>query len=241
MPCIKRSIAMTPNKPHSEKNDAFSFKSARIDLIAFRPTTSNLMVIKALLENKLSENSSLLQHEPLLIDLSQVRDTDLDLAELIKLMQQFQLNPVAIREGSFAQIESAKAQQLAILPSEATLAAPKLENQVKPALIIHRPIRTGQQIYAKESDLIVLNLVSAGAEIIADGNIHVYAPLRGRALAGAKGNTEARIFTTCLEAEILSIAGIYHTVDETLPDSLQGKAAQVFLAQKKLVIEALQC
>lgn len=238
---IKRSIAMTLNTPHLEKNDAFSFKSARIDLVSFRPITHNLTAIEALLEKKLGENSSLLQHEPLLVDLSQVRDTDLALTDLIKLMQRFQLNPVAIREGSLAHEESAKAQQLAILQSETTLSTSKPENPLKPALIIHRPIRSGQQIYAKGSDLIVLNLVSAGAEIIADGNIHVYAPLRGRALAGAKGNTEAKIFTTCLEAEILSIAGIYHTVDETLPDSLQGKAVQVFLAQKKLVIEALQC
>jgi septum site-determining protein MinC len=110
----------------------------------------------------------------------------------------------------------------------------------EPALIIDKPVRTGQQIYAKNRDLVVLNLVSPGAELVADGSIHVYAPLRGRALAGAQGNAAARIFTASMQAELISIAGIYKPLDETLPNDLNQKAVQIFLDQQKLVIEALQ-
>jgi septum site-determining protein MinC len=100
-------------------------------------------------------------------------------------------------------------------------------------------LRSGQQIYARDRDLIVLALVSHGAEVIADGHIHVYAPLRGRALAGAGGNLEARIFTTAMEAQLLSIAGFYRTTDEPLPADVAGKPAMVRLAGDALLVEPL--
>ena len=89
------------------------------------------------------------------------------------------------------------------------------------ATLIDKPLRSGQRAYA-EGDLIVTALVSHGAEIIAGGNIHVYAPLRGRALAGIAGNPGARIFCTCMEPELISIAGIYRTVETALPADVQG-------------------
>lgn len=104
---------------------------------------------------------------------------------------------------------------------------------------IDKPLRSGQRVYAP-GDLLVLELVSHGAEIIAEGNIYVYAPLRGRALAGVRGNTEARIFCTCLEAELISVAGIYRTTDHPLPDDVLGKPAQIRLIDEKLVIEPLR-
>ena len=88
-------------------------------------------------------------------------------------------------------------------------------------------------------DLIVLDVVSHGAEIIAEGHIHVYAPLRGRAVAGASGNIDARILCTCMEPELICIAGIYRTAEQSLPDDLIGKPAQVRLAGGKLLVEAL--
>jgi septum site-determining protein MinC len=226
-------------EPHLEKKEAFEFKSARIDLVAFQPATSDLNAIAALLEKKLGSNADFFSQEALLIDFVQVREQALDFAGLLKLMQQFNLFPVAIRHGSIKQQEIAKAHQLAVLSDEKMKPEVKSEASHEPTLIITRPVRTGQQIYAKNRDLVVLDLVSAGAELIADGNIHVYAPLRGRALAGINGNAEARIFTSCMEAELLSIAGVYRTLEETLPESLHKKAVQVFLDQKKLVIEAL--
>ena len=110
-------------------------------------------------------------------------------------------------------------------------------------LVIDKPLRSGQKIYARGSDLVVLAMVNQGAEVVADGNIHVYAPLRGKAMAGASGNVHARIFSTCLEPELISIAGIYRTSENALPEAVRGKAAQVRLSndgQDKLLIEALE-
>ena len=110
-------------------------------------------------------------------------------------------------------------------------------------MVITRPLRSGQQVYARGRDLIVMAMVNAGAEVIADGHIHVYAPLRGKAMAGARGNTEARIFAHSLEAELISIAGIYRTSDVPLPANVRGKPAMVHLVSgpdgDKLVMEGL--
>lgn len=107
------------------------------------------------------------------------------------------------------------------------------------ALVIERPLRSGQKVYARNADLIVLGMVSNGAEILADGNIHVYGPLRGKAMAGARGDTESRIFTTQFQAELVAVAGIYRTLTQQLPDSIQNKPAQVRLNGEKLLIDAL--
>ncbi|HYN65187.1 MAG TPA: septum site-determining protein MinC, partial [Candidatus Limnocylindrales bacterium] len=106
-------------------------------------------------------------------------------------------------------------------------------------LVIDRPLRSGQQVYARGGDVVVLDVVNFGAEVIADGHIHVYAPLRGKAIAGARGNTEARIFTTCMEAQLVAIAGIYRTSEVALPPELAGKAVQISLRDKTLVMDAL--
>jgi len=106
-------------------------------------------------------------------------------------------------------------------------------------MVIDKPLRSGQRIYAK-GDLVVLGLVSYGAEVIAEGNIHIYAPLRGRALAGVQGNHDARIFCTCLEPELISIAGIYRTTENPLPADVLGKPVQIWLEQEKLMIEPLR-
>jgi len=111
--------------------------------------------------------------------------------------------------------------------------------QVAPTIVIDRPLRSGQQVYA-EGDVVILDLVSYGAEVIAEGNIHIYAPLRGRALAGVKGNPAARIFCTCLEPELISIAGIYRTAEQALPADVLGKSAQVRLVDEKLILEPLR-
>lgn len=105
--------------------------------------------------------------------------------------------------------------------------------------VITTPVRSGQQIYAAGGDLIVLAPVSAGAELLADGNIHVYGPLRGRALAGVKGNTEARIFCQSLEAELISIAG-YFKLNDDLRETQWKQSVQAYLTEETLHIEPLQ-
>ena len=100
-------------------------------------------------------------------------------------------------------------------------------------------VRSGQQLYAQNRDLTVLSQVGAGAEVIADGSIHIYGPLRGRALAGAKGNTSARIFCRSFQAELVAVAGQYKVLDD-IPRELHGKAVQVWLEHDELKIAALE-
>jgi septum site-determining protein MinC len=112
------------------------------------------------------------------------------------------------------------------------------------SLLVERPLRSGQQVYARGRDVVLLAQASAGSEVIADGNIHVYAPLRGRALAGAKGDTDARIITTCFEPELVSVAGIFQTFDDGIPEALARRPVQVRLSSSEvgeptLVIEPL--
>jgi septum site-determining protein MinC len=101
--------------------------------------------------------------------------------------------------------------------------------------LVTQPVRSGAQIYARGADLVVTSMVSAGAEIIADGHIHVYGALRGRAIAGASGDADARIFTSRLEAELISVAGRYLVSDNIAPDYL-GQAVQVGLIEDRLTI-----
>jgi septum site-determining protein MinC len=104
--------------------------------------------------------------------------------------------------------------------------------------VVTRPVRSGQQIYAEGADLIVLAQVSEGAEVLADGNIHIYGSLRGRALAGVKGDESARIFCQSLDAELVSVAGNF-VLQDMLPKELIKKPVQISLKGEKVVVEAL--
>lgn len=134
--------------------------------------------------------------------------------------------PQALPESSAENLSEAPAGILPENLDEMPISSPPLS---APTRIIDRPLRSGQQIYARGGDLVMLAAVNAGAEVIADGSIHVYAPLRGRALAGASGDTDARIFTTRLEAELVSIAGLYRTFEHGIPDGLAGRPAKIQL------------
>lgn len=140
--------------------------------------------------------------------------------------------PPDLFDAADAQLASAAAEASAVEPAEP---APPTTT-----LIIDKPLRSGQQVYARGGDLIVLAVVSYGAEVIADGNIHVYAPLRGRALAGARGNTEARIFAACMEPQLVSIGGVWRTFEAGLPAEVAGKPAQVKLDGEKILFEPLK-
>ena len=229
-------------------------RSATLSLVAVVLKTTDLEVLAAELEQRASVTPGLFDDEPVAIDLSRVRDDEspVDFIGLLALLRRHRMVPLAVRSGSFEQTAAALAAGLVEAPDSGRpsfepvlLAPPPIERIVEvqlppqPPLIIDRPLRSGQQVYARERDLIVLALVSHGAEVIADGHIHVYAPLRGRALAGAGGNLEARIFTTAMEAQLLSIAGFYRTTDEPLPSDVAGKPAMVRLAGGALLVEAL--
>jgi len=139
----------------------------------------------------------------------------------------------SIREPEPATVPAPKVAKAA----PAATAAPAASN-VAPGMIQSAPVRSGQQIYAENRDLTVLTTVGAGAEVISDGSVHIYGPLRGRALAGAKGNEQARIFCREFHAELVAIAGHYKVMEE-IPKELRGKAVQIWLEDQQLKIAAL--
>ncbi|WP_235578061.1 septum site-determining protein MinC [Pseudoxanthomonas sp. Root630] len=124
-------------------------------------------------------------------------------------------------------------------PAPAKSAAPPAPKSAdsKPGLVQKTPVRSGQQLYAENRDLTVLSTVGAGAEVISDGSIHIYGALRGRALAGARGNADARIFCREFHAELVAVAGHYKVMEE-VPKELRGKAVQIWLDQDQLKIVA---
>lgn len=186
------------------------------------------------------------------LDLAAVAgETAADWPALLTLLKDYGLQPVAVCNGGAAL--TAQANDVGLVAIEATeLARPSRKPTAEQApaappaaaaMIVDKPLRSGQRIYARGGDLILTAMVSAGAEVIADGSIHVYAPLRGRALAGASGDGGARILCTCFEAELVSVAGTYRTFEQGLPSQLAKKPVQVRLeagsGQQTLLLDAL--
>jgi len=239
----------------------FEFKSATLPLIAVILKTSDLDVLAEALDAQLADSPDFFEQEPVVIDLSLLQEEqgegELDFAALRGLLARHQTQPIAVRGGNAGQNAAARAAGLSVAampaapaprapapPAEAPASeAPQIVREVPvPAngtLLIDKPLRSGQQVYARGGDVVVTAVVSFGAEVIADGNVHVYAPLRGKAIAGARGNTEARIFSTCMEAQLVAIAGIYRTNEVPLPGTVLGKPAQVRLDGKKIAIDAI--
>ena len=231
-------------------------RSASLTLIAVVLKTTDLDALATDLERRASAMPGLFEDEPVAVDLSCVRDEEepVRFTELIALLRRHRMVPVAARGGNAEQMAAAFAAGLVEAPESARPAREQpqvtpvvpteriveVQLPARPPMIVDRPLRSGQQLYARDCDLVVLALVSHGAEVIADGHIHVYAPLRGRAIAGAKGNTEARIFTTAMDAQLLSIAGVYRTTEIALPTEVMGRAAMVRLAGDSLLVEPLQ-
>ncbi len=224
-------------------------RSAALTLIAVVLKTTDLDALAGELEQRASVMPGLFDDEPVAIDLSRMRDEEapIDFAALLALLRRHRMVPLAVRGGSETQVIDAMAAGLVVapegvrVPRETAITERIGEVQIPPPppLVVERPLRSGQQVYAQGRDLIVLALVSHGAEVIADGHVHVYAPLRGRAIAGAKGNREARIFTTALQAQLLAIAGVYRTTDD-LPAAVAGRPAMARLVGERLQIEPIE-
>lgn len=237
----------------------FEVKSAQLPLVVLLLKSPHLNDVASELEQRYGHSPDFFSHEPLLIDLSALRDSGevLDWSFLLPLLRRYYLVPVAVRGGSAKQMQTAI--QAGLAQADDILASPPISNPppatpqppavlpteatLLPALIVDKPLRSGQQIYARGRDLVMLGVVNPGAEVIADGHIHVLAPLRGKAIAGARGYAEARIFATSLEAELISVAGVYRTSETPLPAHVQGKPAQIRLEigpdGEKLLIEPI--
>lgn len=237
----------------------FEIKSANLPLVALLLKSTDIEALSRELALRFGEIPDFFDQDPLVIDLSPLQaaadssEADIDFAALIALLGGYRLVPIAAKGGSAAQMAGARQAGLLAAPDAHLLsprpalaqAAPSSQAPAAPlgALVIDKPLRSGQQVYARGRDLVVLAMVNAGAEVIADGHIHVYAPLRGKAMAGARGNTDARIFALALEAELLSIAGVYRTSENPLPPGVAGQPAQVRLVSgpdgDKLVMSVL--
>jgi septum site-determining protein MinC len=208
------------------------------------------------LADKVMQAPNFFRHAPVVIDLQDLANVPpFNMAELGRRLRQHWLVPIGVQNGTEEQNKAAVNAGLSLFPegrevplkAEAPLAsadaAPVDAGEPEPASgthsrLITQTVRSGQQIYAHEGDLVVLASVSPGAELLADGHIHIYGALRGRAVAGVSGDTTARIFCHSLEAELISVAG-YWRVRDDIPEQLIGKPVQVFLDQERVRIEPL--
>ncbi len=208
------------------------------------------------LADKVMQAPNFFRHAPVVIDLQDLANAPpFNMAELGRRLRQHWLVPIGVQNGTEEQNKAAVNAGLSLFPEgrDTPLKADPSPVSADPAPVdaedpdsasgahsrlITQTVRSGQQIYAHQGDLVVLASVSSGAELLADGHIHIYGALRGRAVAGVSGDTNARIFCHSLEAELISVAG-YWRVRDDMPEQLIGKPVQVFLDQERVRIEPL--
>lgn len=242
------------------KDSPIQFKGTTLKIIQTQLRSTDLATLHAALADLTGNSPDFFENELAVLDFSTAEDlpAHAEWRQIVELLRRSGLNAVAtlgLPELLAAQAAAAglptvgadalgrpkvKAVETVEAPPPAPVAtpvevAPPPPPAPEPAprtVILDKPLRSGQRFYAKGSDLIVMAMVSAGAEVIADGNIHVYAPLRGRALAGASGDKGARIFTTSLEAELVSVAGLYRTFEAGVPTELARQPATISLLEE---------
>lgn len=238
----------TPNK-----SQALEFKSSTFSVPVLVLSSVDLGLIEQQLQEKISLAPEFFRNSPLVLDLQEINKHgyNIDVTVLTDIIRKAGLLPIGIRGGNLQQNKQALELLIPVYsihsggvsaenkkPKKITpVPGPKSDKdkEVTATTLITQPIRSGQRIYAA-GDLVILAQVSAGSEIIAEGNIHVYNTLRGRALAGVRGNTEARIFCFDLQAELISIAGNYK-VSEDLEESVRNKPVQIYLQEQALIIK----
>ena len=247
----------------------FEIKSAQLSLVAVLLKSDDWAAVANDLLTQFGpqgEAPDFFEHDPVVLDFSPITSvpTSADLDGLCIALRACHLIPIAFRGVPQEWTEKLLQMGWISAPFEIQRAKDKTERVEAPevvaapvttvtrevirevpgpaTLVIDKPLRSGQKVYARGGDLVVLAMVNQGAEVVADGNIHVYAPLRGKAMAGARGNTQARIFSLCLEPELVSIAGVYRTSENPLPPHIAAQPAQIRLSadgQDKLIFESL--
>ncbi len=239
----------------SADQPALTIRGASFTLQVAHLADTDLARVEAELAAKVAQAAGLFRDAPIVIDLQEVQESDLDVRGLARVLRSHGMVPVAIRNGSAAHHAAAQAAGLALLlpgprrsqpappPASApTPPPPSPASAGKPApasrtRLVTQPVRSGQRVFNPNGDLVVVAPVNTGAEVLAAGNVHVYGPLRGRAMAGVNGDEQARILTTCMEAELVAIAGVYRSIESDLPAEIREKPAQVFLRGERLFIE----
>ena len=231
---------------------AVEFKSSTFSVPVLSLASNDLLLIEQLLNEKVKLAPEFFKHSPVVVDLGELHKKQLvlDFADLVAVIRKVGLFVVGIRSGNEPQ--QAQAIALGIPLNTAPTNDVKIDTKVKviiaptndefvandsSTMTITKPVRSGQRIYS-HGDLIVLAQVGAGAEILAEGNIHVYGTLRGKALAGVQGNTEARIFCLDLQAELISIAGNYKISDD-IHGAISNTPVQIYLQKNTLVVKSI--
>ncbi|MDD2767463.1 MAG: septum site-determining protein MinC [Methylococcus sp.] len=241
----------------SQSHDTpFELRAGSFNLPVLKLISDSPDAIAQTLAVRVQQAPDFFRHAPVILDLHELagRDHVPDFDALLQILRASGLTPVGVRGGSTEQNSAADAAGLALLSegkhhethhaapapaAEPPRPAPEAVRLAYPGTkIVDQPIRSGQRIYANEGDLVVIATVSPGAELMADGNIHVYGSLRGRAMAGVKGNTDSRIFCMDLQAELIAIGGHYK-ISENLEGSVRGKPVQIMLRDNALIIQDL--
>ncbi len=221
---------------------AFELKGNLLTLMVLKVLEGNEEKIATQLLQKIQQAPDLFKQAPLVIDLQAMPvEAPLDLVNLVKLVRNHQLMPVAIRGGNEHYKQIALSLSLGILPETKPKPTPA-KASTPPTLtdkIVIQPVRSGQQMVAPQGDLVILSTVNPGAEVLAHRHIHIYGTLRGRALAGANGDEQARIFCQNLDAELVSVAGHYQ-ISEEIKEDVRKKPVQIYIdSEGKLKIEIL--
>ncbi|MCP1676903.1 septum site-determining protein MinC [Natronocella acetinitrilica] len=221
------------------RNPALELKGRMMTLTVLRLLDPSVEVLARELDERMRDAPDFFRHLPVILDVEAVDDSDLhlDLPGLVGLLRAREFLPVGIRGGADHWREAAREAGIGVFSGGSDVPAAKAQGarpQAVPepgasaTMLVKQPVRSGQQIYARGGDLVVLGAVSPGAELLADGNIHVYGSLHGRALAGVRGDREARIFCQKFWAELVSVAGTY-SVSEQFEESVRGAAVQIAL------------
>ncbi|MSS76509.1 MAG: septum site-determining protein MinC [Methyloglobulus sp.] len=244
---MSKDAQKTPYNP-----PALEFKSSTFSVPVLVIASNDLLIIEQQLQAKVLLAPEFFKNSPLVLDVQELnkQSVDVDVVAVIEVIRKLGLLPIGIRGGNARQNEQATTLGIplhSIHTSSTTIDAkkpktPTPEPETKDLLqtgttVITHPIRSGQRVYAA-GDLVIIAQVSAGTEILAEGNIHVYGTLRGRALAGVQGNTEARIFCSDLQAELISIAGNYK-ISEDLSQNIRNTPVQIYLDKQTLVIKEI--
>ncbi len=225
--------------------DAFQLKGSLFTLTIMQVVDLNCDKISIQLDNVVAGAPNFFQQAPMVLDFNHCKQppTTQQLSSICDALQKHNISPIGIC-GDHSDIlrQAAAENHLALFPKQKTEKSPSpaktdASTRYKTRLIT-QPVRSGQQIYAKDADLIVTASVSNGAEILADGNIHIYGTLKGRALAGVGGDQDARIFCQQLEAELVSIAGLYQ-LNEDFAQKYPNKNMQIYLDNERLCISEL--
>ncbi|HSW69519.1 MAG TPA: septum site-determining protein MinC [Gammaproteobacteria bacterium] len=218
---------------------SFQFKTSFAPCTILQIARYDLDVLQQELADIISRAPNFFLGAPIVIDLEKVKNCgEINFVKLKEILIAKNLVPIGVRNGSPEQLEWAATYGLPAL-SMGKLIQTETSKKVEknPSKLITTPIRSGMQVYAKDADLIVVAPVSAGAELLADGHIHIYGRLRGRALAGVQGDMKARIFCHALEAELISIAGFYLTKEDMQPPSESHGMIQIYLDNEQVRIE----